>query len=175
MIVDTAYDAIALKTKDCVLYDWDEDKDTDTICPGPLYDYDNSDDYEDFDEANEFKVKITATETYAWGYYVTDLVCLVKDESDSENDELCVQNYKWADVRHQTGLPQATTGVFGMPTISNPITKQFISELAGTQILEKNIFAIGFKSMLEQSFIDIGEIDEDKMSDKDDIVYFPFV
>jgi len=166
MAVDTNYDYVVMKTTDCVLYDWDEDKVTDTACPGALYDTSTSDDYEDNDEASPFTVKNPFTEVYVTGYAVTDTICLDETEVD-----LCVENFLWLDVRENVGIPPAFAGIFGLPTQSSPIP-QYLNNLATAGIFTENIFAIAFKGLGQTTFMDIGEVFDDNMSDSDEIVYF---
>jgi len=90
---DTAWDSVVIKTVDCVLFDWDEDKATLDTCPGNLYDPETSDNYEDFDETLPFEIKVPATELYAKGYTVTDDLCLIDDE------DLCIENFTMLDLR----------------------------------------------------------------------------
>lgn len=68
MAVDTAYDFVVMKTTECLLWDWDEWEETDTTCPGVLYDTETSDDYEDFDESLPVTFKNENTEVYVTGY-----------------------------------------------------------------------------------------------------------
>lgn len=171
MAVDTAYDVLVVKTNECTLWDWDEYEDTEETCPGVLYDVEISDDYEDFDESITFLVENPAVELYGAGFNVVDTVCL-----DAVEEDLCVSDYLWLDARQQVGLSQAFTGVFGLPTgVSNSaLPPPYLKSLSDANMFTENIFAIAFKGYDETTFMDIGEVFDENMSDEDDIVYFSF-
>jgi len=84
---------------------------------------------------------------------------------------LCVENFLWLDVRENVGIPAAFAGILGMPTQSSPIP-QYLNNLATAGIFTENIFAIAFKGLGQTTFMDIGEVFDDNMSDSDEIVYF---
>lgn len=169
MAVDTIFDYVLLKTVDCVLYDYEEEEETDTTCPGTLYDPETSDDYEDFDEPDDniWEIDIEATETYGTGYLVTDTVCL-----DATEEDLCIENFLWGTVLELSNIPAIFAGIFGMPTGNSPILPVYMKELVTAEIFSEYIFAIAFKGLAQTTFMDIGEIFDENMSDEDDIVYF---
>ena len=84
---------------------------------------------------------------------------------------MCVENFLWLDVRENVGIPGVFAGVFGMPTQSSPVP-QFLNNLATAGIFTENIFAIAFKGLGQTTFMDIGEVFDENMSDEEDIVYF---
>lgn len=78
------------------------------------------------------------------------------------------------DIREQTGMPALIEGVFGLPTgvVYPPNLPPYMKYLFDEQVLTEQIFAIAVKGLGEDTFMDIGEIFEENMSDEDDIVYF---
>lgn len=170
MSVDTAWDSVVIKTIECVLYDWDDDKVTLDTCPGNLYDPETSDNYEDFDEAQPFEFKVDTVKLFVKGFTVQDDLCLIDDE------DLCIENFTMLDVREQIGIPPIMDGVFGLPSgVVYPATlPPYMKYLYDEQVLTEQIFAIAVKGLGEDTIMDIGEIFEENMKDgeDEDMVYF---
>lgn len=110
VMVDTNWDSVMIKSTECVLYDYEEEQATLDVCPGSLYDFETSDDYEDFDEDDTFTFKITQTETYISGIYFTDELCLLDD------DDLCLEDVRMLEIREQNKIPGSISGVLGLPS-----------------------------------------------------------
>lgn len=169
MMVDTNWDNIMIKSTECVLFDFEEDQATLDVCPGALYDTETSDDYEDFDEEDTFEYKLSASEAWISGIYINDELCLIDD------DDLCIEEVRMLEIREQNRIPAAISGVFGLPSgvvVQPGVPTPYMNYLYDEQVLTEQIFAIAFKNLGENTFMDIGEIFDENMSDEDDIVYF---
>jgi len=65
-------------------------------------------------------------------------------------------------------MPTGNPLPVGYPALPPP----FLKTLADVDMFSENIFAIAFKGFAQTTFMDIGEIFDENMSDEDDIVYF---
>jgi hypothetical protein len=108
---------------------------------------------------------------------VNDKVCLTKD------DEFCLEDFEWFMITHQLGISAEFNGVLGLcrnfdPTETEKVGPLLINQLSENDILKHNVFAFYLESSVDQdkgqfSFVDFGNIKNENMSNRDDLVWLP--